>query len=93
MGRVDSMKPRSNGADHLGIAASLVHPASIDRLQSMLRYFLTRLAGAVSTLFISSPSAFFSFEPAPGGPFDQSRAARRKFWRTSRTLTAWISRF
>src|SRR5260221_2356824 len=37
----------------------------------MLRYFLTRLAGAVPTLFIIVPISFFPTRAAPGGPFDQ----------------------
>jgi oligopeptide transport system permease protein len=40
----------------------------------MLRYFLTRLAGAVPTLFIIVTVAFFLIRAAPGGPFDQERA-------------------
>ena len=40
----------------------------------MLRYFLTRLAGAVPTLFIIVTLAFFLIRAAPGGPFDQEKA-------------------
>ena len=40
----------------------------------MLRYFLTRLAGAVPTLFIIITLAFFLIRAAPGGPFDQEQA-------------------
>jgi oligopeptide transport system permease protein len=40
----------------------------------MLRYFLTRLAGAVPTLFIIVTLAFFLIRTAPGGPFDQEQA-------------------
>ena len=40
----------------------------------MLRYFLTRLAGAVPTLFIIVTVAFFLIHAAPGGPFDQEQA-------------------
>jgi oligopeptide transport system permease protein len=47
---------------------------SIARLAAMLRYFLTRLASAVPTLFIIVTAAFFLMRLAPGGPFDQERA-------------------
>jgi oligopeptide transport system permease protein len=40
----------------------------------MLRYFLTRSAGAVPTLFIIVTVAFFLIRAAPGGPFDQEQA-------------------
>src|SRR5271163_1596799 len=40
----------------------------------MLRYFLTRLAGAVPTLFIIVTIAFFLIRAAPGGPFDQEQS-------------------
>lgn len=40
----------------------------------MLRYFLTRLAGAVPTLFVIVTIAFFLIRAAPGGPFDQEQA-------------------
>jgi oligopeptide transport system permease protein len=40
----------------------------------MLRYLLTRLAGAVPTLFIIVTVAFFLIRAAPGGPFDQEQA-------------------
>jgi oligopeptide transport system permease protein len=40
----------------------------------MLRYFLSRLAGAVPTLFIIVTLAFFLIRAAPGGPFDQEQA-------------------
>jgi oligopeptide transport system permease protein len=39
----------------------------------MLRYFLTRLAGALPTLFIIVTIAFFLIRAAPGGPFDQEQ--------------------
>jgi oligopeptide transport system permease protein len=39
----------------------------------MLRYFLTRLAGAVPTLFIIVTISFFLIHAAPGGPFDQEQ--------------------
>lgn len=39
----------------------------------MLRYFMTRLAGAVPTLFIIVTLAFFLIRAAPGGPFDQEQ--------------------
>jgi len=40
----------------------------------MLRYFLTRVAGAIPTLFIIVTIAFFLVRAAPGGPFDQEQA-------------------
>ena len=40
----------------------------------MLRYFLTRLAGAVPTLFVIVTISFFLIRAAPGGPFDQEQA-------------------
>ena len=40
----------------------------------MLRYFLTRLAGAVPTLFVIVTVTFFLIRAAPGGPFDQEQA-------------------
>jgi oligopeptide transport system permease protein len=40
----------------------------------MLRYFLTRLAGAIPTLFAIVTVAFFLVHAAPGGPFDQEQA-------------------
>jgi oligopeptide transport system permease protein len=39
----------------------------------MLRYFLTRLAGAVPTLYIIVTISFFLIRAAPGGPFDQEQ--------------------
>src|SRR6266404_6141780 len=39
----------------------------------MLRYFLTRLAGAIPTLFIIVTIAFFLIRAAPGCPFDQEQ--------------------
>src|ERR1700691_1523504 len=39
----------------------------------MLRYLLTRLAGAVPTLFVIVTIAFFLIRAAPGGPFDQEQ--------------------
>jgi oligopeptide transport system permease protein len=40
----------------------------------MTRYFFTRLAGAVPTLFIIITITFFLMHAAPGGPFDQEQA-------------------
>jgi len=40
----------------------------------VLRYCLTRLAGAVPTLFVIVTIAFFLIRAAPGGPFDQEQA-------------------
>jgi oligopeptide transport system permease protein len=40
----------------------------------MTRYFFTRLAGAVPTLFIIITLSFFLMRAAPGGPFDQEQA-------------------
>jgi oligopeptide transport system permease protein len=39
----------------------------------VLRYFLTRLAGAIPTLFIIVTIALFLIRAAPGGPFDQEQ--------------------
>jgi oligopeptide transport system permease protein len=39
----------------------------------MLRYFLTRLAAAIPTLFIIVTVTFFLMRFAPGGPFDQAQ--------------------
>ncbi len=39
----------------------------------MLRYFLTRLAGAVPTVFVIVTITFFLIRAAPGGPFDQEQ--------------------
>jgi oligopeptide transport system permease protein len=39
----------------------------------VLRYFLTRLAGAVPTLFVIVTITFFLIRAAPGGPFDQEQ--------------------
>src|ERR1700687_3424817 len=39
----------------------------------MQRYFLTRLAGAIPTLFVIVTLAFFLIRAAPGGPFDQEQ--------------------
>jgi oligopeptide transport system permease protein len=39
----------------------------------MMRYFLTRLAGAIPTLFIIVTATFFLMRAAPGGPFDQEQ--------------------
>jgi oligopeptide transport system permease protein len=39
----------------------------------MMRYFLTRLAGAVPTLLIIVTATFFLMRAAPGGPFDQEQ--------------------
>jgi len=38
-----------------------------------LRYFLSRLAGAIPTLFIIVTISFFLIRAAPGGPFDQEQ--------------------
>jgi oligopeptide transport system permease protein len=40
----------------------------------MLRYFLTRLAGAIPTLFLIISISFFLMHAAPGGPFDQEQS-------------------
>lgn len=40
----------------------------------MLRYFLTRLAGAIPTLFLIISISFFLVHAAPGGPFDQEQS-------------------
>src|SRR5271170_5069274 len=40
----------------------------------MTRYFLTRLAGAIPTLFVIITITFFLMRAAPGGPFDQEQA-------------------
>jgi oligopeptide transport system permease protein len=40
----------------------------------MTRYFFTRLAGAIPTLFIIVTITFFLMRAAPGGPFDQEQA-------------------
>ena len=40
----------------------------------MIRYFLTRLAGAIPTLLIIVTATFFLMRAAPGGPFDQEQA-------------------
>ncbi len=40
----------------------------------MTRYFFTRLAGAIPTLFIIVTISFFLMRAAPGGPFDQEQA-------------------
>jgi oligopeptide transport system permease protein len=39
----------------------------------MLRYFMSRLAGAIPTLFLIVTIAFFLIRAAPGGPFDQEQ--------------------
>ena len=39
----------------------------------MTRYFFTRLAGAIPTLFIIITITFFLMRAAPGGPFDQEQ--------------------
>jgi oligopeptide transport system permease protein len=39
----------------------------------VLRYFLTRLAGAIPTLFVIVTISFFLIRAAPGGPFDQEQ--------------------
>jgi oligopeptide transport system permease protein len=40
----------------------------------VLRYFLTRLAGAVPTLFVIVTITFFLMRAAPGGPFDREQS-------------------
>ena len=40
----------------------------------MLRYFLSRLASAIPTLFLIITATFFLMRLAPGGPFDQDQA-------------------
>jgi oligopeptide transport system permease protein len=40
----------------------------------MTRYFFTRLAGAIPTLFIIVTLTFFLMRAAPGGPFDEEQA-------------------
>jgi oligopeptide transport system permease protein len=40
----------------------------------MTRYFFTRLAGAIPTLFIIITFSFFLMRAAPGGPFDREQA-------------------
>jgi oligopeptide transport system permease protein len=40
----------------------------------MTRFFFTRLAGAIPTLFIIVTITFFLMRAAPGGPFDQEQA-------------------
>ncbi|HEX3602703.1 MAG TPA: oligopeptide ABC transporter permease OppB [Steroidobacteraceae bacterium] len=40
----------------------------------MMRYFFTRLAGAIPTLFIIITVTFFLMRAAPGGPFDEEQA-------------------
>jgi oligopeptide transport system permease protein len=40
----------------------------------MTRYFFTRLAGAIPTLFIIITLTFFLMRAAPGGPFDEERS-------------------
>jgi oligopeptide transport system permease protein len=40
----------------------------------MTRYFFTRLAGAVPTLFVIVTISFFLMRAAPGGPFDQEQS-------------------
>jgi oligopeptide transport system permease protein len=40
----------------------------------MTRFFFTRLAGAIPTLFIIITITFFLMRAAPGGPFDQEQA-------------------
>jgi oligopeptide transport system permease protein len=40
----------------------------------MMRYFFTRLAGAIPTLFIIVTLTFFLMRAAPGGPFDAEQS-------------------
>jgi oligopeptide transport system permease protein len=46
---------------------------SVDRLSKVIRYFFTRLAGAIPTLLIIITATFFLMHAAPGGPFDQEQ--------------------
>jgi oligopeptide transport system permease protein len=46
---------------------------SVDRLSQVIRYFFTRLAGAIPTLLIIITATFFLMRAAPGGPFDQEQ--------------------
>ncbi len=46
---------------------------SVDRLSKVIRYFFTRLAGAIPTLLIIITVTFFLMHAAPGGPFDQEQ--------------------
>jgi oligopeptide transport system permease protein len=46
---------------------------SVDRLSKVIRYFFTRLAGAIPTLLIIITATFFLMRAAPGGPFDQEQ--------------------
>jgi oligopeptide transport system permease protein len=46
---------------------------SVDRLERVIRYFFTRLAGAIPTLLIIITATFFLMRAAPGGPFDQEQ--------------------
>jgi oligopeptide transport system permease protein len=50
---------------------STVRPVA--RLAAMVRYFLTRLATAIPTLFIIVTITFFAMRAAPGGPFDEEQ--------------------
>ncbi len=43
------------------------------RLAAMVRYFLTRLATAIPTLFVIVTITFFGMRAAPGGPFDEEQ--------------------
>jgi oligopeptide transport system permease protein len=47
---------------------------SMARLPAMLRYFLSRLASAIPTLFLIITATFFLMRAAPGGPFDQEQS-------------------
>jgi oligopeptide transport system permease protein len=47
---------------------------SMARLAAMVRFFLTRLATAIPTLFIIVTITFFAMRLAPGGPFDEEQA-------------------
>ena len=46
---------------------------SVARLSKVIRYFFTRLAGAIPTLLIIITATFFLMRAAPGGPFDQEQ--------------------
>jgi len=47
---------------------------STDRLEAMVRYFLTRVALAVPTLLAIISVSFFLVHAAPGGPFDREQS-------------------
>ena len=51
---------------------------SMARLAAMVRYFLTRLATAIPTLFIIVSVAFFAMRAAPGTVPAQTEARREE---------------